>query len=103
MLTSCVCRWQSGKGKKDEEVTEEVKAEGEEEKTAGRLAKVTQVLGRTGSRGGVTQVPSQRAPAHASLQAPIMGALASFQVRVDFMDEANRSIIRNVKGPVRVG
>ena len=42
-------------------------------------ARVTEIIGKTGSRGGITQV------------------------KVVFMKDENRSLLRNVKGPIRKG
>ena len=44
-----------------------------------KTAMVREIIGRTGSRGAITQV------------------------KVQFMDDPNRYLIRNVMGPVKVG
>ena len=43
------------------------------------FARITDIIGKTGSRGGITQV------------------------RVIFINKGDRKLVRNVKGPVRVG
>ena len=44
-----------------------------------KIVMVKQIIGRTGSRGAITQV------------------------KVKFLDQENRELIRNVMGPVKVG
>ncbi|KAF3619572.1 40S ribosomal protein S28 [Capsicum annuum] len=78
-------------------------------------AVVVKIMGRTGSRGQVTQVRvkflddqnrMESCTKHAVV-VKIMGRTGSrgqvTQVRVKFLDDQNRFIMRNVKGPVREG
>ena len=69
-----------------------------------KLVKVTRVLGRTGMK--IARAPIKRllfcwgGILEANTFASIAGSRGGVtQVRVEFMDDTSRSIIRNVKGP----
>ena len=64
------------------------------------LARVIKVLGRTGSQGQCTQVRKNFIVTCSGMFSKINDCV---QVKVEFIGEGNRQIIRNVKGPVREG
>lgn len=64
-----------------------------------KLVKVTRVLGRTGAFSGVHSISYKRRKGKTLTVAWIGSRGGVTQVRVEFMDDTSRSIIRNVKGP----
>lgn len=65
-----------------------------------KLVKVTRVLGRTGMQSSLS--PGTYFDFNDKLIGRITGSRGGVtQVRVEFMDDQTRSIIRNVKGPGR--
>lgn len=67
-----------------------------------KLVKVTRVLGRTGMQTSPCSVPAYLCIWQTNRQ--YTGSRGGVtQVRVEFMDDTTRSIIRNVKGPGKAG
>ena len=75
----------------------------QESKAKPRLARVIKVLGRTGSQGQCTQVNKFSFPCKEKFNHHLSKLfwINFLKVKVEFLDDTNRQIIRNVKGPVR--